>query len=146
MKMLKVIAVIFFINVLLFSQGAIQDKKFDYISYGQMIYWKALRLDEKKVFLYAYLYRTNEILNQFKESKKLKPCADTYKKVIVDPLFEVFSDLDEKKKEELIDWIDIFYRSDLNKEKIFYSALMYAFEKVKSGRESLYDIYKKAYE
>jgi len=111
-----------------------------------MIYWKALRLDENKVFLYAYLYRTNEILNQFKESKKLKPCADTYKKVIVDPLFEVFSDLDEKKKEELIDWIDIFHKSDLNKEKTFYDALMYAFEKVKSGRESLYDIYKKAYE
>ena len=91
MKMLKVIAIIFFINVLLFSQGAIQDKNFDYISYGQMIYWKVLRLDENKVFLYAYLYRANEILNQFKESKKLKPCADTYKKVIVDPLFEVLT-------------------------------------------------------
>ena len=61
MKILKVIAVIFFINVLLFSQGLKQNRDFDYTSYGQMIYWKTLKLDEKKVFLYAYLYRTNAV-------------------------------------------------------------------------------------
>ncbi len=140
------IAVIFFINVLLFSQGLIQDKDFDYMSYGQMIYWKALKLDEKKVFLYAYLYRTNEILNQVKENRKMNLCSEEFKSSVADPVFKIFSALDEKKKEDLVYWIDTFYKSDFNKEKTFYGALVYAFEKVKTGKKSLYDTYKDTYE
>jgi len=146
MKILKVIAVIFFINVLLFSQGLKQNRDFDYTSYGQMIYWKTLKLDEKKVFLYAYLYRTNEILNLVKENRKMNLCSEEFKKSIANPVFKIFSALDEKKKENLIYWIDTFYRTDFNKGKTFCDALVYAFEKVKVGKRSLYDTYKDTYE
>lgn len=127
------------------AQELIQSKDFDYTSYGQMIYWKALNPTEKKVFLHAYLYRTHEITELMKTNRKLKSVATKYSAELADPVYTVFRDLDEDQKNNLIYWIDTFYQNEYNREQNFFEALRYASDKVKSGSESLHDIYRKTY-
>ncbi|MBU4446730.1 hypothetical protein KJ656_16880 [bacterium] len=127
------------------AQDVIQSRDFVYTSYGQMIYWKTLTEEEKKVFLHAYLYRTHEIAEQMKQNRKLKSSAGKYVDELANPVCKIFQDLDNKKKKELIDWIDIFYRNEFNHKENFYNALTYAFQKLKTGRESMNDVYKRTY-
>lgn len=132
MRRIKISAIILFLfaaNIL--PQEIGKDKNFDYTSYGQMIYWKALSISEKKVFLYSYLYRTYEILNQINENQKLKPFSDEYEKIIAEPVFDVFRNLDDKKKEDLIYWINIFYRNDVNRGKPFCDAIYFRKSKLR---------------
>lgn len=132
------------LNMLL-AQELIRSKDFDYTSYGQMIYWKALNPAEKKVFLHAYLYRTHEITGLMKSNRKLKSVATKYSEELANPVYAIFRDLDEEQKTNLIYWIDTFYQNEFNHEESFYEALKYASGKVKSGPESLNDIYRKTY-
>jgi len=118
----------------------------DYTSYGQNLYWRALNLSEKKVFLHAYLYRTYEIQCHLEESKKEKKYSDQFKKKFTDPLFDMFSGMDETKKEEFIYWIDVFYQNDFNREKPFLDALIYAAGKHETKKRTLLDIFKEVYE
>jgi len=127
------------------AQELIQSKDFDYTSYGQMIYWKALNPAEKKVFLHAYLYRTHEISELMKSNRRLKSVATKYRAELADPVYTIFRDLDEEQKNNLIYWIDTFYQNEYNREQNFFEALKYASGKVKSGSESLNDIYRKTY-
>jgi len=101
--------------------------------FGQMIYWKSLTPSEKKVFLYAYLYHTYEILEQVKHDKNLKSCAKQFQQKIADPVFDIFAQLTDSQKDDLIFWIDKFYRIDSNKDQPFSEALRYANEKMKAG-------------
>jgi len=101
--------------------------------FGQMIYWKSLTPSEKKVFLYAYLYHTYEILEQIKHDRNLKSCSKQFQQKIADPVFDVFAQLNESQKDDLIFWIDKFYRIDSNKNQPFSEALRYASEKMKAG-------------
>jgi len=127
------------------AQDIGQSKDFDYTTYGQMIYWKALTLEEKKVFLHAYLYRTYEIGNELKQDRKLKSAAPRYSAEIAEPVYKVFRDLDETGKEDLIYWIDTFYKHEFNHKESFNKALPYAFRKLKSGTETMNDVYKRSY-
>ncbi len=127
------------------AQDVIQSRDFDYTSYGQMIYWKTLTEEEKKVFLHSYLYRTHEIAQQMKRNRKLKSSAGKYVDELANPVYKIFQDLDSKKKKDLIEWIDIFYRNEFNHNESFYNALTYAFQKLKTGKESMNDVYKRAY-
>jgi hypothetical protein len=127
------------------AQELIQSKDFDYTSYGQMIYWKALNPAEKKVFLHAYLYRTHEITGLMKANRKLKSVAAKYSEELADPVYTIFRDLDEDQKNNLIFWIDTFYQNEYNQEQNFFEALKYASDKVKSGSKSMNDIYRKTY-
>lgn len=122
-----------------------QSKDFDYTTYGQMIYWKALTPEEKKVFLHAYLYRTFEIGNELKQDRKMKSLAPRYATEIAEPVYKVFRDLGETGKNDLIDWIDVFYQHEFNREESFNKALHYAFRKLKSGSETMHDVYKRSY-
>lgn len=117
-----------------------------YTSYGQMIYWKSLTTAEKKVFLHAFLYRTYEIGMQLNDSKQLKKVARQFQSEIVEPVLTIFANSTENQKDDLIFWIDKFYRNDLNKEKPFYAALLYAWEKLQTGQKSLYDTVKEQLE
>lgn len=127
------------------AQEAGRNRDFDYTAYGQMIYWKTLNLEEKKVFLYAYLYRTHEIGNELKASRKLKSAAARYEDEIAQPVYRIFSDLDETSKTNLIYWIDMFYQQKLNRNESFKEALRYAFRKLKTGAETMYDVYQRIY-
>ncbi|HPC35749.1 MAG TPA: hypothetical protein P5268_02355 [Candidatus Marinimicrobia bacterium] len=118
--------------VLVASQKA-KMKPSEITHFGQMIYWKSLTPSEKKVFLYAYLYHTYEISEQVKQDKNLKSCAKQFQKQIADPVFDVFAQLNESQKDDLIFWIDKFYRIDSNKDQPFGEALRYASEKMKAG-------------
>jgi len=122
-----------------------QSKDFDYTTYGQMIYWKALTPEEKKVFLHAYLYRTFEIGNELKQDRKMKSVAPRYATEIAEPVYKVFRDMDETGKDNLIYWIDMFYQHEFNREESFNKALQYAFRKLKSGSETMHDVYKRSY-
>jgi len=101
--------------------------------FGQMIYWKSLTPSEKKVFLYAYLYHTYEILEQIKHDRNLKSCSKQFQQKIADPVFDIFAQLTDSQKDDLIFWIDKFYRIDSNKDQPFSEALRYANEKMKTG-------------
>jgi len=101
--------------------------------FGQMIYWKSLTPSEKKVFLYAYLYHTYEILEQIKHDRNLKSCSKQFQQKIADPVFDIFAQLTDSQKDDLIFWIDKFYRIDSNKDQPFSEALRYASEKMKAG-------------
>jgi len=101
--------------------------------FGQMIYWKSLTPSEKKVFLYAYLYHTYEILEQIKHDRNLKSCSKQFQQKIADPVFDIFAQLTDSQKDDLIFWIDKFYRIDSNKDQPFSEALRYANEKMKAG-------------
>jgi len=101
--------------------------------FGQMIYWKSLTPSEKKVFLYAYLYHTYEILEQIKHDRNLKSCSKQFQQKIADPVFDIFAQLTDNQKDDLIFWIDKFYRIDSNKDQPFSEALRYANEKMKAG-------------
>ena len=101
--------------------------------FGQMIYWKSLTTSEKKVFLYAYLYHTYEILEQIKHDRNLKSCSKQFQQKIADPVFDIFAQLTDSQKDDLIFWIDKFYRIDSNKDQPFSEALRYANEKMKAG-------------
>ena len=127
------------------AQDIGQRKDFDYATYGQMIYWKALNLEEKKVFLHAYLYRTHEIGNELKESRKLKSAALRYADEIAEPVYKIFHDLDGSGKKDLIYWIDTFYQHEFNHNESFNIALRYAFKKLKSDAETMNDVYKRTY-
>ena len=127
------------------AQDIGQSKDFDYTTYGQMIYWKALTFEEKKVFLHAYLYRTFEIGNELKQDRKMKSVAPRYATEIAEPVYKVFRDMDETGKKNLIDWIDVFYQHEFNREESFNKALQYAFRKLKSGSETMNDVYKRSY-
>ena len=127
------------------SQDIGQNKDFDYATYGQMIYWKALIPEEKKVFLHAYLYRTYEIGNELKQDRKLKSAAPRYATEIAEPVYKVFRNMDETGKNNLIYWIDTFYQHEFNREASFNKALHYAFRKLKSGPETMHDVYKRSY-
>ncbi len=127
------------------AQELITSKDFDYTSYGQMIYWRALNPAEKKVFLHAYLYRTHEITGLMKSNRKLKSVAAKYNEELADPVYTIFRDLDDDQKNNLIYWIDTFYQNEYNQEQNFYEALKYAYNKVKSGPETLNEIYRKTY-
>lgn len=118
----------------------------DYTAYGQMLYWKSLTTAEKKVFLHAYLYRTYELATQVKEHPKLKNINSLFRSELVDPVMAIFQDLDEKQKDDLLFWIDKFYRNDYNKTEPFHQALLYAFEKIKSKPQSLYETVKEQLE
>jgi len=141
--------VIVFLIMVLFVFGQAQEtgrnRDFDYTAYGQMIYWKTLNLEEKKVFLYAYLYRTHEIGNELKASRKLKSAAARYDDEIAQPVYRIFSDLDEASKTNLIYWIDTFYQQELNRNESFKEALQYAFRKLKTGAETMHDVYQRIY-
>ena len=145
MKRIVLITIIIAAFGLARAQDVIQSKDFDYTSYGQMIYWKTLTEEEKKVFLHAYLYRTHEIAQQMKQNRKLKSSAGKYIDELANPVYKIFQDLDNKKKKDLIDWINIFYRSEFNHNENFYNALTYAFQKLKTGKESMNDVYKRIY-
>jgi hypothetical protein len=127
------------------AQELIKSKDFDYTSYGQMIYWRALNPAEKKVFLHAYLYRTHEITGLMKSNRQLTSVAAKYSEELADPVYTIFGGLDEEQKNNLIYWIDTFYQNEFNQEQNFYEALKYAYDKVKNGQESLNDIYRKTY-
>jgi len=127
------------------AQDLGQSKDFDYTTYGQMIYWKALTPEEKKVFLHAYLYRTFEIGNELKQDRKMKSVAPRYATEIAEPVYKVFRDMDETGKDNLIYWIDMFYQHEFNREESFNKALQYAFRKLKSGSETMHDVYKRSY-
>ncbi|MCK9484571.1 MAG: hypothetical protein M0R34_09420 [Candidatus Marinimicrobia bacterium] len=114
-------------------------------NYGQMIYWKSLNTAEKKVFLYAYLYRTYETLQQVKYERDLKSASKVFQKKIADPVFNIYRQIDESLYDDLIFWIDKFYRIDLNKDKSFNAALRYASEKMKTGSQSLHELFKENY-
>jgi len=114
-------------------------------NYAQMIYWKSLTGDEKKVFLDAYLFRTYETLEQVKGLPEMKSALKPFRKKIADPVFDVFRNLDENQKDDLVFWIDIFYRNDLNKDQPFGEALRYAAGKMKTGSRPMRDIYKENY-
>ena len=101
--------------------------------FGQMIYWKSLTPSEKKVFLYAYLYHTYEILEQIKHDRNLKSCSKQFQQKIADPVFDIFAQLTDSQKDDLIFWIDKFYRIDSNKDQPFSEAHRYANEKMKTG-------------
>jgi hypothetical protein len=118
-----------------------QMKPSETTNYAQMIYWKSLTKDEKKVFLDAYLFRTYETLEQVKRLPEMKSAIKSFQKKIADPVFDLFRPLNEKQKDDLVFWIDIFYRNDLNKDKNFYEALRYAGEKMKVGHRSMHEIY-----
>ncbi len=118
--------------VLVASQKA-KMKPSEITHFGQMIYWKSLTPSEKKVFLYAYLYHTYEILEQIKHDRNLKSCAKQFQQKIADPVFDIFAQLNESQKDDLIFWIDKFYRIDSNKNQPFSEALRYASEKMKAG-------------
>jgi hypothetical protein len=122
-----------------------QMKPAETTNYAQMIYWKSLTKDEKKVFLYAYLFRTYEMLEQVKGLPEMKSAMKPFKKKITDPVFDLFRNLDEKQKDDIVFWIDIFYRNDLNKDQPFSAALHYASEKIKTGYKSMQDIYRDNY-
>jgi len=122
-----------------------QMKPSETTNYGQMIYWKSLTKAEKKVFLYAYLFRTYETLEQVKDVRELKSVVKPFQKKVADPVFDVFRNIDEKQKDDLVFWIDIFYRNDLNKDQPFGEALRYAAGKMKTGSRSMQDIYKENY-
>ena len=115
-------------------------------NYGQMIYWKSLTQAEKKVFLYAYLFRTYEILEEVKSERELKSVAKPFQKKIADPVFDLFRNFDENQKNDLIFWIDKFYRNDVNKDKPFGDALRYAGEKLGTGSKSLRSMFKETSE
>ncbi|MFH1212805.1 MAG: hypothetical protein V1681_01845 [Candidatus Neomarinimicrobiota bacterium] len=106
-------------------------------NYGQMIYWKSLTQSEKKVFVFAYLYRTYETLEQVKSDKYLKSDTKLFQKNIAEPVFDIYRKIDENTKDDLIFWIDKFYRNDVNKDKPFSDALRYAGEKLGTGSKSL---------
>lgn len=120
-------------------------KNVDYAAYGQMIYWKALTREEKKVFLHAYLYRTHEIEKELQASRKLKSVTSRYHAEIAEPLFAIFRNLDEGGKNDLIDWIDTFYQHEHNHKESFHKALHYAFRKLQTGAETMYDVYRRTY-
>lgn len=122
-----------------------QMKPSETTNYGQMIYWKSLTKAEKKVFLYAYLFRTYETLEQVKDVRELKSAVKPFQKKVADPVFDIFRNIDEKQKDDLVFWIDIFYRNDLNKDQPFGEALRYAAGKMKTGSRSMQDIYKENY-
>ncbi len=127
------------------AQNLTQNKNFDYTDYGQMIYWRAMNLEEKKVFLHAYLYRTHEISKEMRQSRKLKSSANRYVSEIADPVYKIFRDLDEKQKSDLIFWIDTFYQREFNREESFINALDYASKKLKSSDKTMNDVYKSTY-
>ncbi|MFA4838017.1 MAG: hypothetical protein WC703_00895 [Candidatus Neomarinimicrobiota bacterium] len=146
---MKKIQVIFFL--LLFcsflpGQDTLKTPDMDYTAWGQSLYWHTLNLSEKKVFLHAYLYRTYEIQCRLEESKKEKEYSDQFKKKFTDPLFDLFSGMDETQKEEFISWIDIFYQNEFNREKPLFDALIYAAGKHETKKRSLLDVFKQVYE
>lgn len=120
-------------------------KNVDYAAYGQMIYWKALTREEKKVFLHAYLYRTHEIEKELQASRKLKSVTPRYQTEIAEPLFAIFRNLDENGKNDLIDWIDTFYQHEHNHKESFHKALRYAYRKLQTGAETMHDVYRRTY-
>ena len=144
MKQLLVIGLV----VIFWISGQAQtanQKDFDYTGYGQMIYWKALTFEEKKVFLHAYLYRTFEIGNELKQDRKMKSVAPRYATEIADPVYKVFRDMDETGKKDLIKWIDVFYRQEINQNESFNRALRYAYRKLQNGDKTMLDVYKRTY-
>lgn len=142
-------ALLLLVTIAIVSASSAQQKSsgrdVDYTSFGQMIYWKALDTTEKKVFLDAYLYRTHEIAQLMKQDDRLQKTVKRYDEIIADPVYEIYRNLSDSKKEELIDWIDTFYRSEYHHNETFFKALEYAFKKIKTGQESLYDIYQRMY-
>lgn len=118
----------------------------DYTAYGQMIYWKSLTTTEKRVFLHAFLYRSYEVYSQLKDNPKLKNVAPLYQEELLRPVVAIFGELTSSQKDNLIFWIDKFYRNDFNKTKSFYEALQYAYKKVKTGDKSLYETVKEQLE
>jgi|GEM_PF-511780 len=129
----------------LVSPGTTPMKPSELTNYGQMIYWKSLTPAEKKVFLYAYLYRTYETLQQVKTERDLKSAVRPFQKKIADPVFDIYRPVDEAQNDDLIFWIDKFYRIDLNKDKSFGDALRYASEKMKTGSKSLQELFQENY-
>ncbi|MDD5766205.1 MAG: hypothetical protein PHW79_08190 [Candidatus Marinimicrobia bacterium] len=127
------------------AQDTLKISEIDHTAYGQSLYWRALNLSEKKVFVHAYLYRTYEIQCRLEESKKDEIFSDQFKKKFTEPLFDLFSGMDEIQKEEFVSWIDIFYQNDFNKEKPFFDALIYAGGKHETKKRSLLDIFKEVY-
>ena len=145
MKQVCIGILFFMVFVGSLAQDIGQRKDFNYAPYGQMIYWKALNLEEKKVFLHAYLYRTHEIGNEMKESRKLKSAALRYDDEIAEPVYKIFRDLEGAGKKDLVDWIDIFYQHEFNHNETFNKALRYAFRKLKSDAETMNDVYKRTF-
>lgn len=127
------------------AQEPARGKNIDYTAYGQMIYWKALTREEKKVFLHAYLYRTHEIEKELQASRKLKSVTPHYHAEIAEPLFAIFRNLDESSKNDLIDWIDTFYQHEHNYKESFQKALRYAYRKLQTGSETMHDVYRRTY-
>ncbi|MCD6206094.1 MAG: hypothetical protein J7L22_10585 [Candidatus Marinimicrobia bacterium] len=127
------------------AQETVRSKDIDYTAYGQMIYWKALNQDEKKVFLQAYLYRTHEVGQEMQANRKLRSAVERYEDDIAAPVYNIFRQLEDNDKIELIKWIDVFYRQEFNHEESFGKALRYAYEKLQRGSESMHDVYRRAY-
>ncbi len=129
MRLPKIILITLVLLVFGWSQ---QPAKTDYSSIGQMIYWRTLSTSEKKVFLHTYLYRTNEILKEMQDARTLRHCTPAYKQEILEPLVTIYAQLDSLQKNNLIYWIDTFYKSELNHGKDFKAALDYAYRKLQS--------------
>lgn len=140
MKLINGIIISLLLSTYIIAQDTLRPPV-DYTNYGQMIYWKTLTPAEKKVFLFAYLYRTHEINNQVKADKQLKTQAGIFDKQIARPVFETFAALDSTGKEAVVFWIDKFYRNDFNKDKSFNEALRYAHIKIASGDKALHELF-----
>jgi len=140
--MMKQFRLIFLFGYVLFLglQSNLSSGERDHSATASAIYWKTLSLEAKKAFLYAYLYRTHEIGLMLKESGKDYKVQEFYSKVIAEPFYEIYSGLEVGKKEEIVSYIDRFYRMEFNLDKPFFEALKYAYSMVKVGEKTLTEL------
>lgn len=112
----------------------------DYSAVASAIYWKTLSPEAKKAFLYAYLYRTHEIDLMLKKYSQNYRIPEFYSEVIAEPFYEIYSGLEAGKVEEVVSYIDRFYRMEFNLDKPFFEALKYAYSMVKVGQKTLTEL------
>ncbi|MBO8130365.1 MAG: hypothetical protein H0Z29_02480 [Candidatus Marinimicrobia bacterium] len=104
------------------------------------IYWKLLDRDSKKAFLYAYLYRTHEVYRQIEAKDSKGDCLIFYREFISYPLYEIYTTFKDNTKDEMIKYIDKFYKMEFNYSEPFYKAIEYACEMVKVGDKTLKEL------
>ena len=126
---IKIIVFVALLSVL-FSQQSRQPEPVNVTRFGQMVYWRSLTRSEKAVFLDAWLFCTYELVDEIRKNPALRPIADQIEKQYGQPVYRIFTNLDTRRRQDLIDWIDILFRQPGYQSCPFQSVLLTAFGKL----------------
>ena len=126
----------FFMSVIMLSMAAAQA---DYSPVP--LYWKTLRLNEKEIYLFAYLTQVYDTHKSLINEQGRGDFTKWYYENRAELSYNIFDVLDTTDVVKFVGWVDDFYSQPEYHERPFPEALEYAYERSQMKEQTLLERY-----